>query len=55
MTCMCVRMRVIVEGKMSLLCVVVSRLKSIIDTIMCERKSIERSSMRERGNRHEAQ
>ena len=38
----------IAEGKMNLSRVAMSRYKSIIDSIMCDGKSIERPSMRER-------
>ena len=46
--CRCVRIRMIAEGNMSLSCVAVLRYKSIIHSIMCEGKSIERPSMKER-------
>ena len=41
-------MHVIAEGKMSLSRIAVSQKISTIDSIMCEGKSIEKSSMRER-------
>ena len=41
----------IAEGKMNLSRVAMSRYKSIIDSIMCDGKSIERPSMRERRKR----
>ena len=50
-TCKCVRMHMIAEEKMSLSHVEVSQYQSIIDSIMCDAKYIERPSMRERRKR----